>query len=49
MDCSGQDSFWTGKRHAYVGFFYIPPVTSCNAIQARLQWQTLEFEIQQYG
>ena len=36
------------ERDTYVGFFYIPPVTSCNAIQARLQWQTLELEIQQY-
>ena len=36
------------ERDTYVGFFYIPPVTSCNAIQTGLQWQTLELEIQQY-
>ena len=36
------------ERDTYVGFFYIPPVTSCNAIQTGLQWQTLGLEIQQY-
>ena len=32
----------------FVGFFYIPPLTSSNVVQVGLQWQTLEFEVQRY-
>jgi len=29
-------------------FFCVPPLTSSNALQVGLQWETLEFEVQQF-
>jgi len=36
------------ETRTYVCFFCIPPLTSSNALQVGLQWETLEFEVQQF-